>query len=249
MAIYTRTGDKGETGLLGGKRVSKGNMQIHVLGTLDEVNSHLGLAVAMITGIEQAWNRLSVQKAEMLQRNVKLGNGFAKQEMLVQELGMARERLYVVQEVLFEMGNLVAEVGRREQGQISNQGSSANEQISKEEGRVSDFRFSTTDLELWIDEAEKDLPELKNFILPGGGVAGAQLMVARSVCRRAEREMVRWLDQRSRGQGEKLGDVWSDVSAYINRLSDWLFVLARRINWLLEEEERVWKKESLNSKS
>lgn len=254
MAIYTRTGDAGTTSLRGGKRVSKGGLQIHILGTIDELNTHLGLAVAMIKSIEHAWGRLSKQKAEMLQRNIKLGNGFERQEHVITELQSARERLIETQKNLFEIGSAIG-----------------NFPLVKLTVHISQ---DIAALEQWIDESERDLPELKNFILPGGNVASAQIMVARAVARRSERELVRWIEQVSNqgrfqsrnkrfnrndsardenrtdaqesaftqnaSEDQPASSEWTEILMYSNRLSDWLFMLARRVNWVLEEEEQLW---------
>ena len=87
------------------------------------------------------------------------------------------------------------------------------------------------ELERWIDELEEGLPELRNFILPGGSPAGAALHVARTVCRRAERRVV------ALGEQESVDP--SDV-IYLNRLSDLLFVLARAVNHSAQEPEQAW---------
>jgi len=88
-------------------------------------------------------------------------------------------------------------------------------------------------LEKWIDRMQKDLPELKNFILPGGDLAAAQSYLARTVCRRAERVLI------------KLSETYKidlGLKKYLNRLSDYLFVLARWINWKSGIAEVKWKK-------
>ncbi|GJM43760.1 MAG: ATP--cob(I)alamin adenosyltransferase [Gemmatimonadota bacterium] len=86
-------------------------------------------------------------------------------------------------------------------------------------------------LEASIDEMEKELPALTGFILPGGGEAGAALHVARTVCRRAERAVV--------GLGQEV-ELRPEIVRYLNRLSDWLFVLARYVNWRERHPETPW---------
>lgn len=86
-------------------------------------------------------------------------------------------------------------------------------------------------LENWIDEMEQTLPELRTFILPGGHQAGAFLHLARSICRRAEREVI---------PISKNADVSKNVTIYLNRLSDYLFVCSRYVNHLCEQPETLW---------
>ena len=88
------------------------------------------------------------------------------------------------------------------------------------------------DLEDWIDELDRELPELDAFILPGGSRAGAQLHVARTICRRAERAITRLLEERP--------DLEDAVLPYVNRLSDLLFTLARAVNRRAGSRERRW---------
>jgi cob(I)alamin adenosyltransferase len=88
-------------------------------------------------------------------------------------------------------------------------------------------------LENWIDDYQRDLPELRNFILPGGSAGAAQLQLARTVCRRAERLVVRAMKGDSR--------ISSDLLIYLNRLSDLLFVLARYENMKAGGTEEIWR--------
>lgn len=105
-------------------------------------------------------------------------------------------------------------------------------------------------LEKWIDEMDAQLPELRNFIMPGGSLLSAQLHVARAVCRRAERSIVRlaeWADTIGRtagvsgGQSAAREEVAADILAYINRLSDLLFMMARFANFLEGTKEQTLK--------
>ena len=175
MKIYTRPGDTGETALFGGKRVGKDDARIEAYGTVDELNSFIGLARA-------TWPESPVD-AEL-------------------------ER---IQNDLFDVGAQLAAPGHD--------------------------RFTGADprrieeLERAIDDAEKELVPLTNFVLPGGSAAAAQLHVARTVCRRAERNVV------SLGEGAPRGTV-----VYLNRLSDFLFVAARFVNARLETSDVIWKK-------
>ncbi len=163
MKIYTRTGDSGETSLFGGKRVSKTDTRIEAYGTVDELNSFIGV-------IRSSWpdSPIDVQ-------------------------------LDAIQRDLFDVGAQLAAPG--------------NDRFRG----VSSARIEA--LEQGIDEMERHLAPLTNFILPGGAIPGAHLHVARTVCRRAERFVV------------SLGDEAPAMTlAYLNRLSDYLFVAARFAN-------------------
>ena len=243
MAIYTRTGDKGETGLLGGRRTSKGSWQISVIGAVDELNSVIGLGVGMMESI---------------------GRGY-RGEDIGGRLERIISQLRVVQNGLFEMGAEVAGRGNYEL-RTKNQEQDSKTDDRRQKTDTEDRRVKGDNnvdlLESWIDEMEKELPELHNFILPGGSVPGAQLMIARAVGRRAEREMVRYINSISnikyqisnrnfKGQKEFRSQNSEELKirsleletmlAYLNRLSDYLFVAGRWVNWVLGEEEVIWK--------
>ncbi|GAB4181176.1 MAG: cob(I)yrinic acid a,c-diamide adenosyltransferase [Terrimicrobiaceae bacterium] len=177
MKIYTRTGDSGDTGLFSGQRVSKGHSLVEAYGTVDELNSALGLAGAMTKESEIS---------DVVSR---------------------------LQELLFEVGaDLATLPGGREVRRLG-----AREISQLEEG---------------IDRMTAGLPVKHAFILPGGTPAAAQLHVARTVCRRAERDVAR-----SIGEGLPVNPL---AMAFLNRLSDYLFVLARRENQLAGLPEREW---------
>ncbi len=181
MKIYTRTGDHGETGLFAGGRISKGHARLHAYGTVDELNTVLGLVLA--TGVDES-------------------------------LRIVIER---VQSELFAVGaDLAAPLDAESKGIV----------------RVtSDL---TERLEGEIDGWEESLPALRNFILPGGGLAGAFLHQARTVCRRAERWVVVLQED---------GPINSEALCYLNRLSDWLFVIARVANYRAGQYEMIWRSE------
>ncbi len=181
MKIYTKTGDKGETGLFGAGRVSKDSPRIQAYGTVDELNALLGV-VQSLTDLKE-----------------------------VQEV------LKKIQNDLFDVGSVLATPDAK---QLEKLGSFVG---------LEDVRF----LEKKIDLLEKDLSPLKNFILPGGDKVAAQLHVARTVCRRAEREIVHL---------HTLEKIDSQMIIYINRLSDFLFVLARWVNAKKGIVEPLWKK-------
>jgi len=179
MKIYTKSGDKGETGLLGGVRVAKSHLAIRVCGALDETNSFLGLAAC---------------------------------ESLPQDVA---EVLTQIQHDLFDLGSRVA-------GCLS------------ETSRGADFPAErSTGLERLIDRFEGELPPLTAFILPSGSRPGCTLHLARSVCRRAERELVEL------SQSEVAATLDNEL-VYLNRLGDLLFVLARVVNRRCECPETEW---------
>jgi cob(I)alamin adenosyltransferase len=178
MKIYTRTGDTGETSLFSGGRVRKDHLRVESYGTVDELNSLLGLARTYSLSSEiQAW----------LER---------------------------IQNELFMVGADLA---------------TPNDAAAAWLTRLDDA--PTARLEAEIDHMTAQLPELKNFILPGGTPAAATIHVARTVCRRAERMCVQLYSEEA---------INERVITYLNRLSDWLFTLARYINLQAGESETKW---------
>ncbi len=167
MRIYTRTGDTGETGLIGGQRVPKDHLRVCAYGTVDELNATLGLARCYLSD---------------------------------EDLNSLLER---IQNELFDIGAELASPPER-----------ANQFQA-----ISDEHIQA--LEEAIDRYEQELEPLRQFILPGGALASAHLHLARTVCRRAEREVVR-LSHESM--------VSAVIIRYLNRLSDLLFVMARLCN-------------------
>lgn len=181
MKIYTKTGDTGETSLLGGKRIKKNCLEMAVIGEVDELNSALGV---LLSG-------LSSEESEVILRLKKIQNN------------------------LFVVGGQLAAV--------------QTDLVKVPELPESEVLV----LENWIDVMSTELPELTQFILPGGTVAAAQSFMARAICRRAERQMV------------KLAQEYSNLAVaqkYLNRLSDALFVLARFLNTKAGEQEVFWEK-------
>lgn len=165
--IYTKTGDDGTTGLIGGKRVRKDSPRIEAGGALDELNAAIGVA-----------------RSRTLPDN-------------------ADRVLKLVQGILFKIGTELAS---------SNEADERITQLGEEE---------VQNLEREIDTFESGLPPLKQFILPGGTIAGAQLHLVRTLARRTERRCI------SLAGAEKLNP---NILRYLNRLSDLCFVLARYIN-------------------
>ncbi len=186
--VYTRTGDKGFTKLVGGKKVAKDAPRIEAYGTVDELNSVLGLA--------RVFNDDNKERSAAGQR---LDEIFRR-----------------LQNELFDLGSELATPP-----DFSYEGM---HRVSKGEVEA---------LEHLIDECQKDLAPLNSFILPGGGKVGAFLHQARTVCRRAEREVLRL------SREEALGE-WP--LKYLNRLSDLLFVLSRWVSKQLGEPEYLWER-------
>ncbi|MTI22197.1 cob(I)yrinic acid a,c-diamide adenosyltransferase [Fulvivirga sp. RKSG066] len=179
MKVYTKTGDKGTTSLFGGSKVSKANLRIESYGTVDELNSYIGL----------------VRDQEV---NAK-----------------RKEELVEIQDRLFTVGSILA----TEPG---------NTKVKVPELKKEDVEF----LEKCIDQMEEELPPMKSFILPGGHQSVSFCHVARCVCRRAERLAVTLNDS------EPINEM---VYVYLNRLSDYLFVLARKMSQELNADEVPWK--------
>ncbi|GAB3010065.1 cob(I)yrinic acid a,c-diamide adenosyltransferase [Niabella terrae] len=180
LKIYTKTGDKGKTGLIGGTKVSKADLRIEAYGTVDELNAQLGLCRDLL--------RDAASKKTLLE----------------------------IQQLLFVIGAVLA----------TSPGKPVKMQLP--EIRESDCSH----LEQVIDQIEAVLTPMKFFILPGGHPAVSTLHIARCVCRRAERTCVRLAEQ---------SEVAPLILKYLNRLSDYLFVLTRFTAQLLQVEEIPWK--------
>lgn len=195
--IYTKTGDRGETSLLGGERVLKSDKRLSAYGTVDELNATLGLALSEVAAVYQL-----KPIAEVLEQN---------------------------QNILFIVGSHLA---------CSDEAMRAHLPKLK--------KSFVEALEVAIDELEKDLPELKEFILPGGARAASTLHLARTVCRRAEREIMAYLDLSSKdsdGPSRLPEELIGLIVGYMNRLGDYLFVAARKANYGLNTPEVKWQKQ------
>jgi cob(I)alamin adenosyltransferase len=189
--IYTRTGDDGTTGLVGGQRVKKNALRIETYGTVDELSSAIGIARSALRPLLQTHPRAARLDAW----------------------------LAWTQDALFNLGSDLATLPK-----------------DRRDGMPLIAAGDAIALERAIDEAQRDLPPLANFIHPGGALAGAYLHLARTVCRRAERLLV---TLREHDEG-----VSSDAQRYLNRLSDALFVWSRWINSDLSEPEHLWNPNS-----
>lgn len=184
--VYTRTGDKGLTRLAGGQKVRKDDIRIEAYGTIDELNSIVGICRSFLAAAGKGRSSLSRIDRE----------------------------LYQIQNRLFDIGGILA----------TSPGQSFK---NMPKIRKSDIKH----LESLMDECQKKLQPLKEFILPGGGKVASFLHQARTVCRRAERICVS-LHRRE--------PVSNEILAYLNRLSDTFFVLSRWISWSQKEKEVLW---------
>ncbi|WP_296314900.1 cob(I)yrinic acid a,c-diamide adenosyltransferase [Winogradskyella sp. UBA3174] len=191
MKVYTKTGDKGTTALFGGTRVPKHHIRIESYGTIDELNSHIGL--------------IRDQNIDPLYKNT----------------------LMEIQDRLFTVGAILATDPEKAT-------------LKNGKARLNIPKISNADierLEKEMDLMEDSLPQMTHFVLPGGHQTVSFCHIARTVCRRAER-LASHLNDLEPFQPETL--------MYINRLSDYLFVLARKLTSDLQAEEIKWipKKES-----
>ncbi len=177
MKIYTRMGDGGETGLLGGRRLPKNDAIFELLGNLDETNAAIGLATSYFS------------------------NG-----------RFPTKELHRIQETLLAIGSCVAD------------SDPASAPV------LSVLEKMTDSFEKQIDQWDKTLPPLKNFILPEGVPGAAALHYARTLVRRTERSYYRW-----EGAAQTL-----PIGRYLNRLSDYLFQAARYANHLENHPEQIW---------
>ena len=179
MKIYTKTGDKGTTSLVGGTRVPKTHIRLEAYGTVDELNSNLGLLITYLLD------------------------------------GKDKDFLQQVQDRLFAVGSNLAT--DREKMELKEASIISSEQVEM--------------VEREIDRLDTLLPPLSAFILPGGSRGAAVCHVCRTVCRRAERRILALAEQ---------VEISSELLAYVNRLSDYLFVLSRKMNQDDKKGEIFW---------
>lgn len=182
MPIYTRTGDKGKTSLFDGTRVLKSDLRVETYGTIDELNSAIGAAIAVLSS-----------KYKVSSINVK-------------------KELEKIQHDLFEIGSALA---------------------TPHPLPVMGLKSRPGEFEKLIDTMTRKMPELKNFILPGGSRAGSLLHVARTTARKAERRVIKLIQKE---------EVDQDIVIYLNRLSDLLFTMARFVNHTEKKKEIIWIK-------
>jgi len=185
MKIYTKTGDDGTTALFGGTRVPKHHIRIESYGTLDELNSWIGL----------------IRDQDIVDSSKKI--------------------LIKIQEKLFTIGALLAIDPKKEK-------------LKNGKDRLNIPKIGNKDLNLLeqeIDKMELNLPPMTHFILPGGHTTVSYCHIARTICRRTERLVT---------QLNEFETVDSNLLSYINRLSDFLFVMARKLSHDIQAEEIKW---------
>jgi cob(I)alamin adenosyltransferase len=187
--IYTKTGDSGDTRLVGGQKVRKASPRIEAYGTVDELSAVLGIARTLLEATSAPPG--------------------------AQALAAVLRRL---QNELFNLGSDLA---------TRPEDLHPGQPVIREEHVVA--------LEQEIDAWNESLPALKSFVLPGGGLVGAHLHLARTVCRRAERAVVRAAEEES---------VRPETMRYLNRLSDAIFVMSRHAARLYGEDEPLWAPET-----
>jgi cob(I)alamin adenosyltransferase len=186
--VYTRTGDKVDTGLVVGKRVPKDSLRIEAYGTIDELNSIVGLA--------RVFNEERLQEGRSRR--------------------FLDEVLRKIQDELFDLGSELA-----------------TPPDFTYEGMHRLGEDEVKRIEAIIDECQKELEPLRSFILPGGGRIGGYLHQCRTVCRRAEREILRL---------SRVEEVREWPLKYVNRLSDLFYVLSRWVGKHLGEKEYLWQR-------
>ncbi|MDH3322406.1 MAG: cob(I)yrinic acid a,c-diamide adenosyltransferase [Flavobacteriaceae bacterium] len=191
MKIYTKTGDKGDTSLFGGNRVKKYHLRIEAYGTIDELNSHIGLI-----------------------RDQKLDQ-------------QSFDALIKIQHQLFTIGAMLATPPDKEKLK------SGEDRLKIPKIDIDQIKF----LENEIDNMNKTLQPMTQFILPGGNTTVSFCHIARCVCRRAERTTVKL------NENELISD---NILIYLNRLSDYLFVLARKLTFDNHATEIPWDSKNMN---
>ncbi|HEY9168677.1 MAG TPA: cob(I)yrinic acid a,c-diamide adenosyltransferase [Lutibacter sp.] len=191
MKIYTKTGDKGKTSLFGGTRVPKYHLRIEAYGTIDELNSYIGL----------------IRDQKIDQHTTKI--------------------LLKIQNELFTLGSMLATPPEKEILKSGKERLNINK-VSEE---------SVSLLENEIDLMNESLPPMTHFILPGGHTTVSFCHIARCVCRRAERITTQLSDESA---------INPQILMYLNRLSDYLFMLARKLTIDNKAEEIAWIPEKVN---
>lgn len=177
--VYTKTGDKGTTSLIGGVRISKSDIRLEAYGTIDELNSFIGLLDSIV-----------------VDEHIK-------------------STLTRIQSNLFNVGSYLA----------TDQTHTPLYQSAKLKEGETEF------IEKEIDTILGELPERHGFVLPGGCESASLSHVCRTICRRAERRMVELSEK---------AIVGDEIISYVNRLSDFFFVLAKKLNFIEGKEEKTW---------
>ena len=183
--IYTKNGDQGQTSLVGGVKIAKSDFRLETYGTVDELNTHVGMLRTL---------------------------GLKCESEVVRE--KLKAQLQPIQNKLFDVGSDLA--------------TPPDSEYKRADLLVPE---DLTQLEAWLDEMNEVLETLRSFTLPGGGELNAWAHMARTVCRRAERNVCRLAETE---------EVTPGVLQYLNRLSDYFFVLSRWLSRELKDEEFLW---------
>lgn len=195
MKIYTKTGDRGETGLIGGRRISKGDPRIIAYGSVDELNSGIGMTISLLSS--------------------RSGHLFSD----------VIDILTDIQSDLFVIGSDLADPGY----QVENQHQQNTQRAQKN---------MVEKLEESIDRFETELDPITFFILPGGSTEAAQMHLTRTVARRLETQVTLL------AKNQKINPI---ILAYLNRLSDLLFVTARLVNKRMSVKDIPWRIRSIEN--
>ncbi len=225
MKIYTKTGDHGQTSLIGGQRVSKGDLRLECYGTADELNSFISLLLSKITEPELADILLNIQNK------------------------------------MFTLGAYLADPNN-----ISDNNAKLEQNTNNKNNTNNGIYLTTADvhyLEQCIDDLSKDLPPMRGFILPSGNERIALCHVCRTITRRLERNIVRLLENNTTETNENNKDYGNNPNntpnanketndndpnnpinclQYVNRLSDFFFILSRFVGQIDGKELFLWKK-------
>jgi cob(I)alamin adenosyltransferase len=195
MKIYTKTGDRGETGLVGGRRISKGDPRIIAYGSVDELNSGIGMTISLLSS----------------------RNGHLFSDVI--------DILTDTQRDLFVIGSDLADPGYQEENQYQQNTQRAQKNMVEK-------------LEESIDRFETELDPITFFILPGGSTEAAQMHLTRTVARRIETQVTLL------AKNQKINPI---ILAYLNRLSDLLFVTARLVNKRMGVKDIPWRIRSIEN--
>ena len=195
MKIYTKTGDRGETGLVGGRRISKGDPRIIAYGSVDELNSGIGMTISLLSS----------------------RNGHLFSDVI--------DILTDTQRDLFVIGSDLADPGYQEENQYQQNTQRAQKNMVEK-------------LEESIDRFETELDPITFFILPGGSTEAAQMHLTRAVARRIETQVTLL------SKNQKINPI---ILAYLNRLSDLLFVTARLVNKRMGVKDIPWRIRSIEN--
>ena len=196
MSIYTKKGDAGKSSLPSWGELSKGQPIFEFLGSLDELNATIGLAISFL---ENRSNDI-------------------------------RTKLEAIQSALLIIGGVIATGKTGSPRLASNEAGSPRLASGGEAGDLEKIKTLTKEFEKQIDEWDKVLPPLNNFILPNGTKPAATLQIARAITRRGERALSRIV----------LPEDFESIQPFINRLSDYLFVMARYINFRANTPDKLW---------